>query len=45
MDIMNKDLCSLKEMKEAIPDANKKFRMKRCGEKAPMNHSMIAIIV
>ena len=35
MDIMNKDLCSLKEMKEAILDANKKFRMKRCGEKAP----------
>ena len=36
MDIMNKDLCSLKEMKEAILDANKKFRMKRCRKKAPM---------
>ena len=35
-DIINRDVCSLKEMKKAIIEVNRKTRMERCGEKAPI---------
>ena len=35
-DILNKSACSFKEMKKAVMDADKKTRMERYKEKAPM---------
>ena len=35
-DIINREVCSLKEMKKIIMEANRKIRMERCGEKAPL---------